>query len=293
MKLGESEPAMMWQPFFIIGVGRSGTTMLQRLLNRHSLVCVPDETHFIPKQRNNFLKLIRKDERHLAITQINAVEKVKEWNVSVSVEDIRGCDGVAAYARVIDLIMTRRAGKEGKVYWGEKTPSYILEIPTLHQLFPKARFIHIYRDGRDVALSVMPLSWGPNNSYAAGKWWRSCIQTLQKDRKRLNDQFLEVKYEDFIRHPGCHMQQICGFLELPYEEQILEGYEIKSHNFAKWKNKFYMSDTELKAFEVSAGDLLKELDYELAGKRIRLPIWYSLIASLDNNFNRVTNYLLR
>ena len=211
------------QPFFIVGCARSGTTMLQRLLNRHSQVCVPDETQFIPRKHDAFVKLWGRGEHLAAVELLNSVPLIKKWQVRVGAQEIESRTGESAYARAIDVLMSRRAEHDNKPRWGEKTPWYVLDIPLLTRLYPEARFINIYRDGRDVALSVMPLNWGPNNAYGAAGWWKEHVRAWQRFKPALGDRAFEVRYEDFVSAPESHWRQMCEFLELPFEEYPWSG----------------------------------------------------------------------
>lgn len=280
-------------PFFIVGCARSGTTMLQRLLNRHSQVCVPEETHFIPRKIKPFIRELNRGNPHNAVEILNSVDLIKEWNVRIEVQDIKQVDGELAYAKAVHLLMSRRASLDNKFYWGEKTPWYLLEIPLLRILFPEARFIHIYRDGRDVALSVMPTSWGPNNVYSCAHWWKRHIQVWIRIKPELGSRSLEICYEKFTQDPETHLRRICQFLNLPYEDKMLEGYKLYGNNFGKWRNVFNMKKKELAAFEYVAGETLSLLGYEKGIKNPRYSVWLRVFSKIDNIYKIFSNWVLR
>ena len=284
---------MTWEPFFIVGCARSGTTMLQRLLNRHSQVCVPEETHFIPRKIKPFLNHLRHGRRQEAVELLNSLPLIQKWEVHVEVQDIAQLDGELAYARAVHLLMSRRAARDGKPYWGDKTPWYVSEIPLLYRLFPQARFILIYRDGRDVALSVMPLRWGPNNAYSCARWWKRYIQAWQRAKPTLGDNAFDVCYEEFIRNPEFHLQRICSFLDLLYEDEMLSGFVVDRSNFGKWRNPFNMTRRELEAFEYVAGDMLSFLGYQRAVEKPHWSVWLRLFSVMDNAYKMLSTVVLR
>jgi hypothetical protein len=282
-----------WEPFFIVGCARSGTTMLRRLLNRHSQVCVPAETHFIPRKIKPFLSCLRHGRRQDAVELLNSLPLIQKWEVRVGVQDIAHLDGEPAYARAVHLLMSRRAARDGKPYWGEKTPWYVFEIPLLYRLFPQARFILIYRDGRDVALSVMPLRWGANNAYTCAHWWKRYIQAWLRVKPTLGDNALDVCYEEFIRNPESQLQCICRFLGLLYEDEMLSGFPIDRSNFGRWRNNFYMTQRELEAFEFVAGDTLSSLGYERGIENPNWSVWLRLFSVMDNAYKMCSDVVLR
>lgn len=281
------------RPFFIVGSARSGTTMLQKLLNRHSQLCVPEETHFIPREIKPFLKELKRGKPNDAVEILNSLDIAKKWNVRVEAHDINHEEGEKAYAEAVNQLLTHRAAQDNKPCWGEKTPWYLLEIPLLRRLFPEARFIHIYRDGRDVALSIMPLSWGPNNAYTCAHWWKNNIQAWTKTKPELGDRAFEICYEKFIQNPEPNLHQICKFLNLQYEDSMLSEYELYTSNFGKWKNVFNMKKTELEAFEYIAGDTLSSLGYENEIRNPYYSVWLRIFSTIDNYYKYFSNIVLR
>jgi hypothetical protein len=226
---------------------------------------------------------------------LNDIPLIRDWGVSISSSDIVGLDAHAAYARAINLLMSRNAIRNDKKFWGEKTPDYIFHVPLLHSLFPNARFIHIYRDGRDIAVSVMPLSWGPNNVYSCARWWKSAIDNWKQVSSTIlsKNQTLQISLEHFTKDPVTSLQRVCEFLALPYESTMLDDYQVFSNRSNLWKNKFYMSKFERQIFESVAGDTLSELGYELSEEVSPLPAWLSLFSTIDNGYKRFSNRILR
>ncbi len=279
-------------PFFIVGSPRSGTTLLRKLLNRHSLVCVPDETHFIPRLYKPFLREFGRNKQR-AVKLLNSEPLVQRWNAQLSIEQLQQQTISTAYAHTVNTIMSQRAAADGKPFWGDKTPGYVHHIPLLQTLFPDARFIHIFRDGRDVALSLTPLSWGANNIHAGAREWRSHISAWFAVSDQLGPQGYSVRYETLCRDPDTTLRQLCSFLQLPFERSMLDGYDIKADAVARWRNQFNMSPNELAAFELIAAETLVKLGYTPALKHPTIPLWQQLFAHFDNRYKQMSNRLLR
>ena len=76
------------------------------------------------------------------------------------------------------------AEKFGKARFGDKSPFYLDHMPLVERLMPEAHFLHVIRDGRDVAVSIRPLWFGPNSVRKAAGWWRDGIERARSDRCR-------------------------------------------------------------------------------------------------------------
>ena len=291
--MNDMQNVMDTSPFFIVGVPRSGTTLLRRLLNKHSNLCVPNETHFIPHLYRPFISKWQQGKHREAIDLLNQQPLVRQWGVNIGFDEIQLDEAHDAYANAVNIIMNQRAQQDNKQRWGEKTPVYVFHIPLLLSLFPNGRFIHIYRDGRDVALSLMPLAWGPNNSYACARYWRQMLQEWNKHKEVMGEKWLEVKYEALIEAPEQQLNQICDFIHVPFDTVMLDKYPIVKNRTERWRNKFNMSHRELVAFESQAGDTLTQWGYTCAIEMPSIPLHYQIFAQIDNLYRRISNRVLR
>jgi hypothetical protein len=162
-------------------------------------------------------------------------------------------------------------------------------------VLPEARFIHLIRDGRDVALSVLPMNWGPSTITEAAELWVERV-TLARENGRTVSHYMEIKYEDLITETEPILRDVAGFLELPWDDAMLDYHEraeerlkekardlprkssrgdqpaaarMASHAMAKkppdpkrigrWRSE--MSPEDREEYESVAGDLLAELGY--------------------------------
>lgn len=272
---------------FAVGCPRSGTTLLQRMLDAHPDLAVANDSHFIPKA----IKGLSPSE-DLALTP-EIVENARTYRrfhrlglpdgaVEKAAEDSK------TYPEFVGALYTEYASMRGKVLGGEKTPDYAKEIPTLHALFPRARFVHIIRDGRDVALSV--LKWA-NESKGPGKlelwseepvavcamWWKWQVEMGLRDGRGIGaGRYLEVHYEDLVAEPEERLRKIAAFLDLAYSARMINFHEGKTRDdpgldakkawlpatkgLRDWRSE--LSERDLELFEALAGDLLSELGYE-------------------------------
>jgi hypothetical protein len=274
-------------PIFIVGAPRSGTSLLRNLLYSHPRLFFRSETQFIPafyrvygnpRSRRQALKLAKK---------MVKMEWVARWEEEIDVGEMAEQD---TFAEIVDNMFMQIARREGKSVWGDKTPHYVLDIDTLREIFPAARFIHILRDGRDASLSQLKANFGPRTIFYATVYWRKCVQAgLQSENSVPASQLIRILYEDLLLDTEKEMRRVCDFLELPFDldvctptpvalryrkpifRQAAKSYgttdRIIPKNTQKWKEE--MSHADQVVFESVAGALLGQLGYETRGlKRV-------------------------
>jgi hypothetical protein len=159
-----------------------------------------------------------------------------------------------------------------------------LDVRAAAILFPEARFIHVIRDGRDVALSMRRSSETWNPTMGAGlpielraEGWRRQVELIRAHRESLGERYLEIRYEDMRADAVAAMRTMFEFSRIPYEDALLERIrqqtELSSYGEAAlksgfrgggrnggWRTKF--TAREWIAFDRVAGELLTELGYE-------------------------------
>jgi hypothetical protein len=209
---------MSEEPFFVVGYPRSGTTLLRFMLASHPRLFIPDETGFIP-----FLgvpadrPLSRHEVRRVThrIAHLN-----REWqDVVAEPPALEGTLVEPRLGELIDALFRRRMRGTAAVRWGDKTPLYVLHIPTLAAIFPTARFIHLVRDGRDVAASAIA-KWGrrfPQRLYLDGTYvllrWAQAVRRGRAAARQVGGgRCLEIRYEDLVRNTEASLQCVCDVL---------------------------------------------------------------------------------
>jgi hypothetical protein len=202
----------------------------------------------------------------------------------------------------------------------------VTKIPLLLDIFPGAKILHIYRDGRDVAVSWLRIRFGPRNLFSAATAWKNMVGAgCQAGAALPPETYLEVRYESLISHPEYTMKQVCEFIGEPFTDAVLRptamtlgsrhrhligarlprwspAREILSANAGKWRKQMSLSDKVL--FESVAGDLLAALGYETEGatRRITMPervmweahnlvLWSLIRVNTVGNHRLLTDYL--
>ena len=268
-------------PLLVLGVRRSGTTLLRVMLDRHPELAVPDESYFVPQLADRHLRHIDPDE---FVDDLRRIDTLAEWNVPLDKVRARLTERMPIGA-AIATVYAVYAEERGKPRWGDKTPMYMQNLRLLERLFPDALFVHLIRDGRDAALSFLSMPQGlmtetwmqPRDPAAFASQWRAEVKAARRLGRRVGDErYLEVRYEDLVGDVESVLRRISAFARLSYEPAMtdyvgnVEGISAKPHQqslrqpptagLRDWR--LQMSPEDVGAFDRVAGDLLDDLGYE-------------------------------
>ena len=210
-------------PFFIVGSARSGTTLLRLMLNAHREVAVPPESRFVTQ----FWRDAATVEVEPLLAALAAHPRFIAWELPIdAVRTELGNLATAAYSDFIRAVYRAYARKHGKIRWGDKTPRYVEHIPLLARLLPDARFIHLVRDGRNVALSYADVPFGPKTvARAADLWARRVAAGIASGNSLAEGRYLQLKYETLVADPAGEAKAICDFLHLEFDPAVLDYAE--------------------------------------------------------------------
>lgn len=267
-------------PLLILGVRRSGTTLLRVMLDRHSALAVPDESYFIPQLADRHLRHVDPDD---FIDDLRRLNTLAEWDVPLEQVRARLSERMPIGA-AIGTVYAVYANERGKERWGDKTPMYMQNLRLLERLFPDALFLHLIRDGRDAAMSFLSMPKGivtetwmhPRTAADFACQWRSEVSAARRLGRRVGrERYLEVRYETLVADVEPVLQAVCRFARLPYEPGLADyagnvDVSAKPHQqsltrpptpgLRDWRTQ--MSAEDVAAFERLAGELLRELGYE-------------------------------
>ena len=272
---------------FVVGCPRSGTTLLQRMLDAHSDLTVTNDTHFITRAAKQEL---RRDAN--PVLDDDLVERVLSYHrfhrMGLERQDaLSAARGAKTYADFVSRLYDLTARQAGKTMSGEKTPDYCRRMPQLHRLFPHAKFLHIIRDGRDVALSTLDWAsagkgpgrwdlWGRDPVGTCALWWRWQVGNGRHDGALLGASvYREVKYEDLVTQPEAALAHVCDFLDIPFDERMPRFHEGKTRDapgrsaksawlgpvagLRDWREQMCAADAAV--FDAISGDLLDSMGY--------------------------------
>lgn len=191
--------------------------MLRLMLDAHSRLAIPFESNFLAANPGRTSSPF---DARAALNALQAEPFTQRGEIISDPEAVLTAQP-DSFASLVDGVFSAWAQQQGKVRWGVKMPSYVTRMDELGPLFPHARFIHIVRDGRDVALSMTGLSWGTRHIPTLAEDWRWMTVLGRKMGNLLGDRYHELRYEDLVRDPESHLRAICEFLDEPFDPQML------------------------------------------------------------------------
>ena len=285
---------------FIVGCPRSGTTLIQRMVNAHPDIAITPESHWIPRLYAKDWALTPEGRAKPKLIR-RLLGHPKFARLKISAEELTRLAGngqPVSYTDLVSRILDLYGERQGKPLVGDKTPDYVRSIETLHGLWPSARFVHVIRDGRDVALSMMDwpksrpkpgdfAAWREDRVSTAALWWELNVRAGQQAGKSLgNKLYHELRYESLVGCPRKEIEALCGFLGVPYSDAMLcfykgsaasdPGLEKKrahlpvTPGLRDWSAQLPPQDNE--RFEAAAGTLLEELGYVRVVPRPQLDV---------------------
>jgi hypothetical protein len=278
-------------PFFV-GSGRSGTTLLRAMFDSHPAMAVPDEVSFVVRfARPHYARRYGWPGTYdpgAAADLVLANESFRRWGVPAGEarSTLTAPPAPTSYAATVRRAFAAYAAHAGKPRYADKTPMHVLHLPRLERMFPEARFVHLVRDGRDVAASYRTVAWGPAGIEDAALLWRRRVAAGRRAGRRLGpDRYREVHYEDLVRDPEAVLRGLCAFLDLAWDDRLLRYHEragevIAATRFPAAHDRLRLPPTpglrdwrrdltgaEVARFEAIAGRELAAAGYERAAPR--------------------------
>ncbi len=272
---------------FMIGTQRSGSNLFRLMLNQLPEIAAPHPPHILIRM----MPLVESygdlaDPENFALLVDDACRLVEanpvEWDgVKLDRADIaRRCDRhdlFAVMAAIYDVLSERW----GKTSWCCKSLGNVKYADQLADRFPDAKFIYLYRDGRDVALSFTKAIEGEKHYYNIAQDWNTGQQQALRLRERIGDErVISISYEDLTGDEQGTMRRVCTFLGVTFSADTTDFYKTDEAKRAAdasglWENvtKPVMKDNtrkfvgatspdDLRIFESVAGRSLDALGYE-------------------------------
>lgn len=262
----------------VIGAPRSGTTWLQAMLGAHPLICTAQELKIF----DLFTEPWERSWQQLIDLERAAGGGPRGLRIVWSDEEFRAVLHELlrrTYGRVL-------AGKPGATVVLDKSPSYSKHVAHIRRLVPHARFVHVLRDGRDVAVSLRAgarswaRTWAPSAIDAAAALWRTTVLEAREARRFGPAHYREVRYEDLLRDGPVVLRELFAFIgvsatteeataicERHTIDRMREGghpFDLPADFFRRgehgtWRRELTAPDRH--RVHRAAGDLLCELGY--------------------------------
>lgn len=244
--------------FFILGNPRSGTSLFRLMLNSHPNMIVPPESGFLQWWYNKYKDWNidnSRDEKKVEkyVNDVLTSKKIEDWNL----------DQVGIIKEIIDNKPKNYGELSSIIYFcynkskleiqliGDKNNYYIHHLKLINSIYPKAKYIHLIRDGRDVACSYKKMNsmksksvYKPNLPFDLKEIaieWNNNITKIDEFVK--NKEHLIIKYEDLISNTESVLGMVCNFLGVKYAKTMLNFYEPNLNDEPKstqdWKMKTF------------------------------------------------------
>src|SRR3990172_6116419 len=283
----------MKSPIFIIGNPRSGTTLLRLMLTCHRNIVIPPECSFAVwwyQKYRNWNSESAKQNLDAFLDDLFGSKKIETWNLNRELlRETLSEKEPESYSDLVSLIYEKFAMQQKETFkrWGDKNNYYLNHIETIFELFSDVQFIHIVRDGRDIACSYKKLAvskfdskYAPQLPTEISEIAREWINNLKKIRKSFQtigwDKVIEIRYEDLVTESEKTLRNICSFLNEEYDPSMSDFYllnmekELEPRELMQWKGKTLEKPTrsevekyqieltlpEIKEFEIIAEELL-------------------------------------
>lgn len=283
---------MSQQTIYIIGVGRSGTSLLMTLLNGHSQITFTPETHFLrfylgtpklqqlieEKGAEAFYETLKQDD-YFQRLHIDPEDLLSPYLKKEDFFDLK-----EVYRDLLKIYQIRKKKKNV----GDKDPRYIDYQEVIKEIYPNAKVIHIYRDPRDVMLSKTKADWSAHRPI----WMNSIISQMQIEQGRRKAKQLfgsnlhELSYESLITQSAETLTDLLAFLGLDFEEKMFDlrqsAKELVDKNEMQWKDNTFkplqasntqkwkkqLSPTQIRIIEIICKEWFQELGYEYSNSKI-------------------------
>lgn len=281
------------QIFFIVGSGRSGTSLLQGMIAAHPSAVMPNETKFLTVLRKQFADRDRIGDAEVFERAVDYTLS-RWWIADMKLDEGRVrelcASGDRSWETILLSILAAHAEAHGADRVGEKSPGHMRHIGYLSEKFPRSRFVHVMRDPRAVVLSKLRTDFGSKSVWHHIETWKEAARQHATHSQRLgSERYHLVRYERLVSDAEGTIRGLCDFLGLPFDESMLHHERRKVRGFAerqaghmsntlrplftssieKWRQE--MPGWQVALIEHAAGEQMRDLGYELTGAMVSVP----------------------
>ena len=220
-------------PFFIIGSGRSGTTLLRAMLCGGGEVAIPPESYVLPVVIRKYASMRVMPWEALSSLILSEFEDYPEfvhWGIDIGecYREARALKGEGRnLSNLINIIYSKYAKKmfPDTKRWGDKSIVNTLHLKLIDKVFPSAKYIHMLRDGRDVVSSYMKADLSDSYEHAARLWKLNVRRAVRFGSTLDSSRYITVRYEDLVSHPEESLKALSIFLDINYRESMLDYWK--------------------------------------------------------------------
>jgi LPS sulfotransferase NodH len=281
------------KPIFIVSSPRSGSTLLRLILDAHPNIAIPSPAwiyEYILPFLYSYGDLTDEANFREMVQDMIEMPTIKEWMVDFTVDEVVEKCPNRSFKEAYDYLHVKDAEAKGKIRWGEKSPRNGYWIEEIKADFPDAQFIHIIRDGRDMAIDIsQSQSMRPCSVLMGAHFWKHYVSGITKDIAKLDaaDRYT-IKYESMCADPETELKKLCDYLGEDFDPAMLRHSETPSTK--KWASignhvatgapistkycemyKTRLKGIDAQVLESVIGDLLQQYGYPVSGDPKTLP----------------------
>ncbi|MHC4249430.1 MAG: sulfotransferase family protein [Planctomycetota bacterium] len=225
-----------FRPFYVVGSGRSGTTLLRRILQASPQVHIPPETHplagaialYRSSRHRDWAELVRR------VFALFECDEYFQRAFGISLQPLLArleklVPGRRSLARMLDAFYRYHGEQTGQSFekWGDKTPANTFAMSAIHAVFPRVQFVHTVRDGVDVVASMLEAKTTPalGTLDGAALRWKRSVAAARRFARRHRDACHEIRYEELVNHATETVAELCDFLSIRYDPRMTESLD--------------------------------------------------------------------
>lgn len=276
---------MIEHPVFLVGAERSGTTMLRLMLDHHPQIAWLNEFEYA-------VDMVTDDGR------LPDIKVYTAWLTQHRVFEATGytIDPTSDYQQLVESFLQQRQDDQRKPVVGATVHRH---FGRLLKLFPDARFIHLIRDPRDVAPSVIKMGWA-GNVYAACTPWVDAENVWDALEPRIEgDRFIQIRYEELLAEPERELTKACRLIGVEYDGAMLDFHKDTSYEppdpsaSQRWKKT--LDPREIMLIESRCAEILKRRGYECMNEQPKHPsaikkLWLAADNKLGRTHARIRKF---
>lgn len=226
-----------FDPVFVVGYPRSGTTLLATLLGRHSKLAATPESHFVDEVTPGSQRKARRvvSDHDSILARYAESVRVKDFDLDADAVRSTFLQEEASYAALFQVLLEAFAQAHGKPRVVEKTPAHLPFVPVLLGWYPNAKVVCIVRDGRDAVASRMAQPWTHNNLRLHCLDWRRWVAMGDAFERRYPVEMIRISFEDLLSNPHETLDSVCRFIGEKFEEQQLDPAREAGNLIPEWE----------------------------------------------------------
>lgn len=221
------------RPVFVVSAPRSGSTLLRLILDAHPNIAIPSPAwlyEFVQPFLYSYGDLSQADNFRALVQDMIEMPTIQRWMVDFTPDEVVGACAENTFRAAYEYLHIKDAKAKGKVRWGEKSPRNGYWIDEIKADFPDAQFVHIVRDGRDMAIDIsQAVAMRPCSVLMGAQYWSHYVTGIRDSFSRLADgDKFEIKYEALCADPEDELEKLCGFLKEDFDPAMLRHQESDS-----------------------------------------------------------------